>query len=83
MLALRVLCIPATSAPLERFFSVAGLTITKDRARLAPQRANELIFLHDAIPALKGLKNCDLVFTNLLYTICKFLLVAGAFTAAT
>jgi hypothetical protein len=52
-LALRVLCIPATSAPSERVFSVAGLTIAKDRARLAPQTANELIFLHDAIPALK------------------------------
>jgi hypothetical protein len=45
-LALRVLCIPAV-------FSVAGLTIAKDHARLAPQTANELIFLHDAIPALK------------------------------
>ncbi len=52
-LALRVLCIPATSAPSERVFSVAGLTIVKDHARLAPQTANELIFLHDAIPALK------------------------------
>jgi hypothetical protein len=52
-LALRILCIPATSAPAERVFSVAGLTIAKDRARLAPQTANELIFLHDAIPALQ------------------------------
>jgi len=52
-LALRILCIPATSAPSERVFSVAGLTIAKDRARLAPQTANELIFLHDALPALK------------------------------
>ena len=51
--ALRVLCIPATSAPSERVFSVAGLTIAKDRARLAPHTANELIFLHDALPAIK------------------------------
>jgi hypothetical protein len=51
--ALRVLCIPATSAPSERVFSVAGLTIAKDRSRLAPQTANELIFLHDALPAIR------------------------------
>ena len=51
--AIRTLCIPATSAPSERVFSVAGLTIAKDRARLAPQTANELIFLHDAVPALQ------------------------------
>lgn len=51
--ALRLLCIPATSASSERVFSGAGLTIAKDRARLAPQTANELIFLHDAIPAIK------------------------------
>ena len=52
-LALHVLCIPATSAPSEWVFSVAGLTIAKDRARLAPQTANELIFQHDAIPAMR------------------------------
>ena len=52
-MALRVLCIPATSAPSERVFSVAGLTIAKDQARLAPHTANELIFLHDALPAIK------------------------------
>jgi hypothetical protein len=52
-LAQRLLCIPATSAPSERVFSNAGLTIAKDRARLATDTASELIFLHDAIPALK------------------------------
>ena len=52
--ALHLLCIPATSAPSERVFSVAGLTIAKDRARLAPQTANELIFLHDALPAIRN-----------------------------
>jgi hypothetical protein len=34
------------------FFSTAGLTIAKDHARLASETANELIFLHDAIPAI-------------------------------
>jgi hypothetical protein len=52
-LAIRLLCIPATSAPSERVFSVAGLTIAKERSNLAPHTANELIFLHDAIPALR------------------------------
>jgi hypothetical protein len=52
-LAQRLLCIPATSAPSERVFSNAGLTIAKDRARLAPETAGELIFLHDALPAVK------------------------------
>jgi hypothetical protein len=52
-LASRILCIPATSAPLERAFSVAGLTIAKDRVRLASGTANDLIFLHEAIPAIE------------------------------
>jgi hypothetical protein len=32
---------------------VAGLTIAKDRARLASDTANELIFLHDALPGIQ------------------------------
>jgi hypothetical protein len=51
-LALKYLATPATSAPSERVFSAVGLTIAKDRARLDPDRANELVFLHDCIPAL-------------------------------
>ena len=53
-LALKYLPIPATSAPSERVFSAAGLTIAKDRARLDPDRANEVVFLHDNIPALEN-----------------------------
>ena len=45
--ARRILCIPATSAPSERVFSAAGLTIAKDRASLNPANANDCIFLHD------------------------------------
>lgn len=45
-----ILAIPATSAPSERLFSHAGLTITNDRARLTPDVASDLIFLHDAYP---------------------------------
>ena len=47
-LARKILCIPATSAPVERLFSHAGLTIANDRARLLPEMAEDLIFLHDA-----------------------------------
>jgi hypothetical protein len=38
---------------IQTSFSVAGLTIAKDWSRLAPQKANKLIFLHDAIPAMR------------------------------
>jgi hypothetical protein len=42
------------SAPSERVFSTAGLTIAKDHTRLASEMANELIFLHDALPAIRN-----------------------------
>jgi hypothetical protein len=45
--------LPATSAPSKRVFSTAGLTIAKDRARLASDTANELTFLHNALPAIR------------------------------
>jgi hypothetical protein len=51
-LAVMYLSIPATSAPSERVFSTTGVTIAKDRARLKTDRANELVFLHNSIPAL-------------------------------
>lgn len=46
-LANRYLAIQATSAPAERLFSVAGLTIANDRASLLPDNAAMLIFLHE------------------------------------
>ena len=45
-IAKRILSIPATSAPSERVFSVAGITIANKRARLLPDTASALIFLH-------------------------------------
>jgi hypothetical protein len=51
-LAQRLLCITGTSAPSKRVFSNAGITIAKDRARLLPETAGELIFLKQATPVL-------------------------------
>jgi len=47
LLAKRLLCIPATSAPAERLFSHAGLVLSKLRASLNPDNAQNLILLHD------------------------------------
>ena len=47
-LARRMLLIPASSAPSERLFSDAGITIAKDRANLLPDVAASVIFLQDA-----------------------------------
>jgi hypothetical protein len=45
---------PSHLSPFRKGFLVAGLTIEKDRVELAPQTANELIFLHDALPAIRN-----------------------------
>ena len=48
MLSRATLCVPATSAPCERLFSHAGLTIANDRASLLPDNAAEAIYLRVA-----------------------------------
>ncbi|CAM9650060.1 unnamed protein product, partial [Laminaria digitata] len=42
-LALRILCVPASSASSERLFSKAGLTLTKQRSRLTGRRVAQLV----------------------------------------
>jgi len=54
ILAAQLLSIPATSAPSEHVFCVAGLTDSKDRLRLASYVANELVFLHVAFPGVQN-----------------------------
>ena len=51
-LARKILCIPAISASVERLFSTAGLTIVQERARLSPELAEDIIFLHDVWPVI-------------------------------
>jgi hypothetical protein len=50
--AKRWLCIPATSAPCERLFSVHGGTITKRRNRIHPTMADALVVIHQDVRAV-------------------------------
>ncbi|CAM9765448.1 unnamed protein product [Phaeothamnion confervicola] len=51
-LARCTLCVPATSAPSERHFSSAGLTVTQRRGRLTDYSVETLIFFRNAWPAV-------------------------------
>ena len=44
-LARHYLCVPATSVPAERIFSIAGLVISNKRSSLTPENADMLTFL--------------------------------------
>jgi hypothetical protein len=48
----RYLVMPATSASVERLFSVAGQVVTAKRNRLHPSSVTLLVFLHEAIPGV-------------------------------
>ena len=45
--ALKYLCVPATSVPCERVFSVAGAVVSKRRASLSSGSTNELVCLNN------------------------------------
>jgi len=53
-LARRLLAIPATSAPSERIFSQAGITIANDRAALTHENAANCIFIKKAWPVIQA-----------------------------
>ena len=43
---LSALAVPATSAPTERVFSIAGLVLQVKRSNLAPNKVNKVVFVH-------------------------------------
>lgn len=47
MLARMIMAIPATSAPSERIFSTAGLTVNAKRSSLAPSTVDKIVFVHE------------------------------------
>ena len=52
-LAYRYLAMPATSAPVERLFSVTGQVVTAKRASVDPHTVTFLVFLHETLPVLR------------------------------
>ena len=46
-LAHGILSVPATSAPSERVFSIAGLVLQAKRSNLAPNKVNKVVFVHN------------------------------------
>eukprot|EP00559_Dactyliosolen_fragilissimus_P004855 CAMPEP_0184865878 /NCGR_PEP_ID=MMETSP0580-20130426/19513_1 /TAXON_ID=1118495 /ORGANISM="Dactyliosolen fragilissimus" /LENGTH=777 /DNA_ID=CAMNT_0027365255 /DNA_START=221 /DNA_END=2554 /DNA_ORIENTATION=- len=46
-LAFKLLCVPATSAPSERLWSLAARILVKSRARLKPEIVEDLLFLKE------------------------------------
>jgi hypothetical protein len=62
--AARVFSVPATSAAVEREFSLADNIVTQKRARLSPDTVNDIVFNH-ALTKLKerynGSKNNEII----------------------
>jgi hypothetical protein len=52
----RYLAMPATSAPVERLFSVPGQVVTATRNRLHPETVTLLVFLHEVLPLHRDMK---------------------------
>ena len=48
-LAHGMLAVPATSAPSERIFSMAGLVLQAKRSNLAPNKVNKVVFVHNNV----------------------------------
>ena len=53
ILAKKILCIPASSAAVERAFSSAGLVVSQRRTSLKPSLVNDIILIRSADAYLK------------------------------
>ena len=49
LLAKKYLCIPSSSVPCERIFSVTGHLVSRRRAALSAENVNMLVFLNQNI----------------------------------
>ena len=54
----KFLCIPATSVPSERAFSVAGHVVNEKRACLLPENVNMLVFVGENLEVDKKKDKC-------------------------
>jgi hypothetical protein len=52
---------------------VIGFTIAKDRARLASDTANELIYLHDGLPGIQKYCEAERFDGNILVYSCTWI----------
>jgi len=59
-----LLCITATSAPSERAFSSAGLTIANHRAGMHGDNAAAMIFLRSALPVIERFELQEAIANN-------------------
>ncbi|KAK0134198.1 Zinc finger BED domain-containing protein 1 [Merluccius polli] len=77
MLAMRFLCVPATSVPAERVFSAAGLIVSRLRSRLLPKHVDIgkskpsplEDYLKDFLTEYKHLKDNGIVYKGQTYTV--------------
>ena len=58
-IAARVFSVPASSAAVEREFSLAGNVVTQKRAKLSPDVVNDMVFNHSFNKYQQGLDNPD------------------------
>lgn len=65
-LASKLLCIPITSTPSERNFSIAGIIIDSKRSRLSPDKLNYILFIHNNYGFIKEVtfRNYDEVYNE-------------------
>jgi hypothetical protein len=47
----------ATTAPVERLFSVTGQVVTVKRRRLSPETVTLLVFLHESLPVFREIQS--------------------------